>query len=112
PDRSGQGETGVAQQPRRLDQWQPDERGRVAGLDCLEQGDAEALGLEAAGAVERLFMVDIAADLAELQRAKPYHRGIQRKPGLVAVGDADTGMERDRAAGHRLQLPDRAFAVA
>src|SRR5690606_5231130 len=73
---------------------------------------AEALGLEAAGAVERQLAVDIARDLAGLERAEPYHRGIQRKPGLVAVGDADTGMERDRAARHRLQLPDRAFAVA
>ncbi len=33
------------------DQWQPDQGRRVAALDALHQADAQALGLEAAGAI-------------------------------------------------------------
>ena len=53
----------AAQRAARARQRQAGRRGRIAGLDPLEQRDAERFGLEAAGAVERLVALDVARDL-------------------------------------------------
>ena len=55
------------------DEWQPDERGRVAALDALEQRDTERFRTEPAGAIERPLACHVALDLSATQPAK--HRG-------------------------------------
>ena len=50
------------------DQRQADQRGRVVGVDALEQGDAERLDLGAAGAVVRRLGAQVALDLGVAQR--------------------------------------------
>src|SRR5690606_39276613 len=100
--------------------WQAGERVRrrvtrargAMRLDRLEQGDAQALALEAAGTVERLFGVDVALDLVAGE-------GAEVDPGHVAGGEHATGavqayagMEAHHAPAHRGQLGHRAFAAA
>ena len=64
-----------------------------------------AFGLEAAGAVERLLAIDVARDLVGAERsehdARAIDRGVKPRRRFARVGEADRGMEHDRAAGAR-----------
>src|SRR3546814_20648167 len=74
----------------------------------LEQGDSEAFGLEAAGAVERLFGVDVADDLVLPQGPEAHRGGVQRgESPAVRPHERDRRATRHRAAGHRSQLGHR-----
>src|SRR5687768_10308164 len=44
------------------DERQADQRGGILGLDARDEGDAEAFGLGAAGAVVGLFLLQVALD--------------------------------------------------
>ena len=59
---------GAAQHAGQRDQRQADQCGRVVVVDALEQADAKAFALEAAGAVQRLLALDVAGDLVRVQR--------------------------------------------
>src|SRR5690606_15850189 len=71
----------------------------------------EALGLEAAGAVEGLLAVDVAFDLAAAKLAEAHHGGVERRGQRAAAGDCHGGAEGDRASRHTLQLGDRRLAA-
>src|SRR5690606_41189214 len=63
------------------------------------------LGLEAAGAVERLLRRQVALDLGLTQGAEADPGGVLRlQPAAIAEGQAQRGVEQDFAAGHRRQL--------
>lgn len=61
---------------READQWQSDQAGRVIPLDACNQGDAESLRLEAAGAVVGLLKLQVALDLLGVQVAKGDVHGL------------------------------------
>jgi dienelactone hydrolase len=71
----------LAQSPAQPDQGQPDQRARIARLDRLEKGHAEALALEAASTVEGRLSIDVAADL--------------KAPVLGLYAGKDTGIPLD-----------------
>src|SRR5215469_9267049 len=74
--RSGEGKAGVTQRRGEPDEWQPDERGRVAALDAFEQRDTERFQTEATGAVEWPLARHIALDLLGTQLAKHDRGGV------------------------------------
>ena len=63
---------GRAQQLAGADQRQADQRGRVVGLDRLEQRDAQRLALGAAGAVVGLLGAQVVLDLGVAQVAEAH----------------------------------------
>ena len=98
----GKREARFAQQPRGRDQRQPDQRRRVLRFDRLEQGDAQAFRLEAAGAVERLFGVDVALDLVARQRAETHRGRVAAHRARVAARARRRAVRKTHgAAGHR-----------
>ena len=74
-----------AQQPCQCNQRQSDQCRGIAGIDALEQTDAEAFALEAAGAIQRLFALDVAADFIRLQGAKMHTGEIEMGVALSAA---------------------------
>src|SRR5689334_7040400 len=92
----GKAIAGAAQRPGQPDERQADERGRVAALDGLEQRDAECLGLEPAGAVERLLARHIALNLLGTEGAEHYRGGVDVRGmhARAAAGQRAGGMEQ------------------
>src|SRR5690606_23875275 len=109
---SGQGVAGLAQQAGQRDQGQADQAGRVARFDRLEQGDAQAFALEAAGAVEGLLGIDVALDLVPGQGAEVDAGQVGGGEATAGALQADAGVEMHHAPAHRGQLGDRRLAVA
>src|SRR5574337_47210 len=84
--RSGQRVTGFAQQSRQCDQGHPDQSRGIFAFDALEQADAGALGLEAAGAIEGTLDGQIAIDFGIGENAKDDAGVVQRGAGFAAAG--------------------------
>src|SRR5215469_7182097 len=89
---SGEGKAGVTQRRGEPDEWQPDERGRVAALDAFEQRDTERFRTETAGAIKGLLARYIALDLIATQLAK--HDGSR-----VDVREMQSAMATEDRAG-------------
>ena len=100
--RSGQRESCGAQHSGQRDQRKPDQGGGIDALDAFEQGDAEALGLEAAGAVERLLGGHVACDLVRIEHAEDHARevgcGLQARLVAARVDQAYGGVEQQLAS--------------
>src|SRR5574337_515967 len=73
---SHNGNAEFAQPFAQCDQRQSDQRGRVVRFDAFEQGEAESFALEATGAVERLFALDVARNLVGVERAEKHARRV------------------------------------
>ncbi len=105
-------DAGTAQQGAGADQRQADERRRIVGLDRLEQGDAERLGLGAAGAVVRA-----ARSAGSTRSRRHWRRGSEpsrrrRRPraaASLAPTTATAVWKTTRPAAHRPQLLGRAL---
>ncbi len=109
--RAGQ-QADPAEQAADGEQRQADDAGEVRAVEALEQGDAGVLDAEAAGAVERLVVGDVALGLGAAERAQGQRLAVD---GLAR--DAGRGVEQDHAGdevedvpGHAHELLDRAFA--
>src|SRR5579864_566309 len=92
----GKAVAGAAQRPGQPDERQADERRGVAALDVLEQRDAERLGLEAPGAIERLLARHVALDLLGTEGAEHYRGGIDVRGvhARAGAGQRAGGMEQ------------------
>ncbi len=102
----------LAQGPAQPDQGQPHQRARVARLDRLEKGHAEALALEPAGTVEGRFAIDVAANLQVAEFAQVHGRQVHMGEFGAALYDGNAGVEPRGPPGHLGQLGMGMGAVA
>ena len=111
---SGHVDARIAQQPGQRDQRQPDQGTRVVTVDRLEQADAKAFALEAAGAVEWLFAVDVPLDLRWLEYSELHSRVVDvgLASAVACVEQAQRSMKMHDAARAGGELGTGALAGA
>ena len=111
---AGQRDSLVPQHFHQPDQRQAEEGIGVIALEFTEQGDAHAFGLETSGTVERLLVLQVAADLSLVQLPEVHPEGLAAHLRLPAgaVEQAEPGVKGDRFSGSLAQLLHRLLPIA
>ena len=102
------------EQVDQADQRQADQGRRIIAGDAREQRDPEPFRLDRAGAVERLFSVEVCLERGVFEMAKAADDVDQRVPAYAGtrIEQRHCGMKDDRMPTHRLKKLEGVAGIA